>query len=163
MRAWFKAVLAIVLIQRTLCNHQNVYFKVSTILLNKTNLQGLMILIFLPFSITCRALSLPSLGSPPPPQPMIPAPIARHSTSWVVNSHSPSPVTFGGGRWAASSLALSSAELLGQYWLSLASCSLRIYNDVTYVHRGTWHPSSLLIISGGDIEPFSHHLSFTSS
>ena len=101
--------------------------------MNNTNLQGLMILIFLPFSIRCRALSLPSLGFPPPPQPMIPAPMTRHSTSWAVSSHSPSPVNSGRGRRAASSLARSSAELLGQYLLFLAcSCSLTIYSDATY-------------------------------
>ena len=90
-----------------------------------THLQGFRILIFLPVSSCCSALSLPPCGSPPPPQPRIPAPMAKHSTSFSLSSHSPFSVTFGGVRPAASSFALSSAELLGQNGLSLASCSFR--------------------------------------
>ena len=28
-------------------------------------------------------------GLPPPPQPRIPAPVHKHSTSWAVSTHSP--------------------------------------------------------------------------
>ena len=44
-------------------------------------LKGLSIWISFPCFKSCRAINRPMLGSPPPPHPRIPAPMARHSTS----------------------------------------------------------------------------------
>lgn len=42
-----------------------------------------------PFSTHFIKRSLPKYGLPPPPQPLMPAPIAKHSTSYLLRIHSP--------------------------------------------------------------------------